>query len=217
MLWILWWCQRLLLTPGMGTLEVTSGVDSFPAAKGHKPEQGAKVDGKDGHSISHRVLAAPLTKDVPITFGSKRREGGRKSTLSKPQLYGKCSVMFPTHKMPSLAMSHSCALGIFLTFLRYEARGSERWIISLKGTQWPMGSRDWVTGVADSNVPGLLRTWCTNGNKRISPSTVHSPFPSSSFTSRSFSRLLHRAVAKCLFGFRKRTPKLPSHWKQLNN
>lgn len=46
----------------MGTLEVTSGVDSFPAAKGHKPEEGAKVDGKDGYDSSHRALAALLSQ-----------------------------------------------------------------------------------------------------------------------------------------------------------
>lgn len=183
-----------------------------PGAEGHKPEEGTMVVGK-------MVTAAVTEHWVPcsVVFGSKRTGGRRKPTLSKAQLNGKLSVMAPPQIMPSSATSHHCVLGTFLTFFRYEAWRSERWSISPKGTQRPVGSQEWVAGVADSRAPGLLGPWCTNGNKRIGPLNVHSPFLPTSFTF-TLSRLPYRgAVAKCWFRFSKKTPTLLSHWKQLNN
>lgn len=108
-----------------------------PGAEGHKPEEGTMVVGK-------MVTAAVTEHWVPcsVVFGSKRRGGRRKPILSKAQLNGKLSVMAPPQIMLSSATSHPCVLGTFLSFFRYEAWRSERWSISHKGTQRPVGSRN---------------------------------------------------------------------------
>lgn len=56
------------------------------------------------------------------------------------------------------------------------------------------GKPEPVIEAADSEAPGLPRTLCTDGNKRISPLNPCSPFPSKSFPFHSLSTLLRRGV-----------------------